>query len=85
MCTLDNYPVESQSMSLLLPIMVGGLLVGVAGWVFRDARSHEKEHRPVAATVLGLTVDSSAVWAALCLVIFAVAFPLYLLARRASG
>lgn len=72
-------------MLFFLPIVVGALLVGVTGWVLQDARSREKEHRPVVAIVLGLTVDRPNVWAALCLVVFAVAFPLYLLARRASG
>lgn len=72
-------------MPLLLPIVVGVLLLGVAGWVFQDARSHEREDRPVTVTVFGLTVESSSVWAALCLVLFAFAFPLYLVARRASS
>ncbi|PYI64216.1 hypothetical protein CVV68_22530 [Arthrobacter livingstonensis] len=82
MCYLYNYIVDNQSLSLLLPIVVGVLLLVVAGWVLQDARSHEKQHRPVTVTVLGLTVESSRVWAGLCLVLFAFAFPLYLVARH---
>lgn len=76
---------DNQVLSLWLPLILGALLIGVAGWVLRDARSREKEHRPVTVTVLGLTVESSSDWAALCLLLFALAFPLYLVARRASN
>lgn len=76
---------DNQVLALWLPIMLGALLIGVAGWVLQDARSHEKKHRPVTVTVLGLTVESSSDWAALCLLLFALAFPLYLVARRANN
>lgn len=72
-------------LSLWLPLMLGALLIGVAGWVLRDARTREKEHRPVTVTVLGFTVESSTDWAALCLLLFALAFPLYLVARRSGN
>ncbi|PYI64575.1 hypothetical protein CVV68_21500 [Arthrobacter livingstonensis] len=72
-------------LSLWLPLMLGALLLGVAGWVLRDARSREKERRPVIVTVLGLTVESPRDWAALCLLLFALTFPLYLVARRARS
>lgn len=77
--------VDGSPMLVYLPIVVVVVVVGLAGWVLQDARSHEEGHRPVIATVLGLTIDRSNVWATLCLICFAAAFPLYILARRASG
>lgn len=76
---------DNQLLSLWLPLMLGVLLVCVALWVLQDAKSRETEHRPVTVTVLGLTVESSRDWAALCLLLFALAFPLYLVSRRASS
>ncbi|MGO4691616.1 hypothetical protein [Glaciibacter sp. 2TAF33] len=75
----------SPSLPLLLPLLVGLVLVAVVVWVLQDARSREREHRPVSVTVAGVMIEQPQVWAALCVLLFAVVFPLYLAARRATG
>jgi hypothetical protein len=72
-------------MTLLLPLLIGLVVVAAVVWVFQDARSHERDHRPVAVTVAGVTIEQPQIWAALCLLLFAIVFPLYLAARRATG
>ena len=56
----------------------------MSGWVLWDARARVREGRPVVAVVLGVTIERPEVWAALCLVLFVLAVPLYLVARRAD-
>ncbi|GAB3120682.1 hypothetical protein [Glaciibacter psychrotolerans] len=75
---------DASLLSIFLPIVVVGIIGGFAAWVLCDARSHEHDDRPVVATFFGWTVDRSSTWAALCLVLFVAAFPLYLVARRES-
>jgi len=62
---------------LIVPVVV--LLTAVL--VLRDARARERARRPVVVTVGTLTVADPAVWAALCVVLWVVALPAYLVAR----
>jgi hypothetical protein len=70
--------------TFLAPVLVLALLLGCSLWVLRDAGSRAAERHPVTATVLGVTIDEPFVWAGLCLVLFILAFPLYLAARAHS-
>ena len=61
------------------------LLVVVAAldlWVYLDARARQRRGREVSLTVGSLQIDRPEVWLALCLVLFVLFFPLYLVARR---
>lgn len=76
---------ELASASAILPtVFVLAVLVGFSLWVLHDARVRQGHREPVVVTVLGVTISEPAIWAALCLVLFIVACPLYLAARRSS-
>lgn len=75
--------VVSQASLLAVPLVAVVVLM-CAVWVLGDARSREEDGRPVVATVMNATIDQPALWAALCIVLFVVALPLYLVARRAD-
>lgn len=51
-------------------------------WVYLDARARQGTSREVSVTIGSLHIDRAEVWVALCLVLFVVFFPLYLVARR---
>jgi hypothetical protein len=77
--------VDLASASAILPtVFVLAVLVGFSLWVLHDARVRQANREPVVVTVLGVTISEPAIWAALCLVLFIVACPLYLAARRSS-
>jgi hypothetical protein len=71
-----------SSLAPLVPLLV---LIASSAWVLQDARMHERDRRPVVVTIFGLTLEEPSTWAALCLVLFVVVFPMYLVARRASS
>ena len=76
---------ELASISAILPIVLMlVVLVGFSLWVLHDARVRQANREPVVVTVLGVTISEPTIWAALCLVLFIVACPLYLAARRSS-
>jgi len=68
----------------LAPTLVLLALLACSAWVLTDARSREEKHRPVSATVLGITIERPQSWAALCLLLLVVGLPLYLVARSAD-
>ena len=73
------------SASSIVPmVVVLAVLVGCSLWVLRDARTREAHREPVVVTILGVTISEPTIWAALCLVLFVLAFPLYLAARTSS-
>ena len=76
---------ELASASAILPtVFVLLVLVSFSLWVLHDARVRQANREPVVVTVLGVTISEPAIWAALCLVLFIVACPMYLVARRSS-
>ena len=70
--------------SMLPSLVVLMALLLSSSWVLQDARSRARDGRPVVVTVLGAEIEEPTVWAAMCLVLFVVVFPMYLVARRAS-
>ncbi len=71
---------QQLASGLLLLIVVAALDV----WVYLDARARQGTSREVSVTIGSLRIDRAELWAALCLVLFVVCFPLYLIARRAA-
>lgn len=62
------------------------VLVASSIWVFVDATTHRKRGTPVVSPTRHLTIGSPIAWAAGCLLLWIVVFPLYLVGRgRADG
>ena len=70
--------------SWLLPLLPLLAVLVCSLWVLRDSQSRQQAHRPVVVMVLGHAIEEPETWTVLCLVLFVIAFPMYLVARRAS-
>ncbi len=58
------------------------ILVGSDAWVFLDAQAHEQRGEPVVVTFGRYTLRSPGDWCLVCLVLWVLFFPLYMIARR---
>lgn len=68
---------------IVLAILVPVALTLVAdAWVYRDARLRQVAGHEPTVQIGMLRVDSPEAWLVGCLVMFALAFPLYLIARH---
>lgn len=66
-------------------VIVVMLMVGVLSfWVLEDARARTERHRPVVATIAGVTIVRPEAWATLCLLAVVLFLPMYLVARRSD-
>jgi hypothetical protein len=65
----------------LTPLLILGLGVAVDLWVYFDARRHEAVGKPVILRAGSLTIETPAAWAAGCLILWIVLFPLYVTSR----
>jgi hypothetical protein len=63
------------------PLTLLAVVIALDVWVYVDAARRQGGDREVRATVAGLTIDRSLAWLVWCLVLFVLAFPLYLVAR----
>lgn len=63
------------------PLVLLVVVVALDAWVYVDARRRQGTDREVSATVAGLTIDRPLAWLVWCVVLFVVAFPLYVVAR----
>lgn len=66
----------------LVPLVLLGLLLLTVAWVYQDATAHAEAGQPVLLWSASLRVKTPAAWAAFCLVLWVVFFPLYLRARQ---
>lgn len=71
-------------MQVLAPLVLLGLLVASVLWVLNDARVRADHRRAVIMRIGDLQIDRPEVWAAGCLVLWILFFPLYLKARSES-
>ncbi|HET7490111.1 MAG TPA: hypothetical protein VFJ85_19460 [Acidimicrobiales bacterium] len=69
----------------LLPIVVLVTVLGIDAWVFTDAQRKQSSGTPVVATLGPLELTSPTAWLLVCLVLFVVFFPLYVVARGQAG
>lgn len=69
--------------TLVPGIVLAGVLLSDA-WVARDAALRHHQGTDVVATVGPVTIERPGEWLLACLVLWIVAFPLYLAARRAG-
>jgi hypothetical protein len=71
-----------MSPALITPFVLLAVLLLTVGWVYRDAGRHVADGEPVVLRAGTMVVTTPAAWAALCLVLWVFAFPLYLRARQ---
>lgn len=71
-----------MSAALITPLVVLAVLLVTVGWVYRDAGRHVVAGEPVVLRLGSVRVETPAAWAALCLLLWVFAFPLYLRARQ---
>ncbi len=65
-----------------VPIIVVIAILGTDSWVYADARGHAVHGDPVVFTAGSVRLDTPEVWAAVCLVLWVLCFPLYLASRH---
>ena len=73
-----------MSLIELVPVIVVLVILGTAIWVYTDAMTRAEHGDPVVFSIGSIQVDSPQVWAAVCLILWIFAFPLYLASRNHS-
>ena len=71
-----------MSPSLAAPAIVLALVLASDAWVAWDASRQVARGRDVSVTIGPVTLDRPEHWVVACLLVWLVAFPLYLVARR---
>ena len=66
----------------LVPLL---LVVSADVWVYQDARTRANTRREVEASIGSWRLATPETWLAGCAFLFLFIFPMYLVARRASG
>ena len=67
---------------VLVPLV---MVVAADVWVYTDARSRQGTGREPGLQVGSVQVDTPETWTLACVVLFVIAFPLYLIARKEAG
>jgi hypothetical protein len=70
-----------MSAIVLAPLAVLAALIGVAWWVYTDARQHLEAGKPVVFRAGSFVMDTPAMWSLGCLALWIVFFPLYVATR----
>jgi hypothetical protein len=70
--------------SMVWPFVFLAVVVGTDAWVVWDASRQRASGHAVVASVGRLTLFRPEQWFLACLVLWVVAFPMYLVARRAT-
>ncbi|HVV74772.1 MAG TPA: hypothetical protein VHC43_01970 [Mycobacteriales bacterium] len=65
----------------LTPLLVLGLGIVIDSWVYSDAKQRLGAGRPVVFEAGSFVIDTPGAWAAGCLILWIVFFPLYLTNR----
>src|SRR5262249_36174683 len=74
--------VASTPPGLVLAVVLLFFLVGTDAWVYRDAARQRDAGEPVVLVVGALRIETPEEWLIACLLLWIVAFPLYLTGRR---
>jgi hypothetical protein len=76
--------VSSIMLNAFVPILLLLVVLATDLWVYLDSGSRLAGGEPVTVTLGPFRVESPTVWFVACLVLWIVAFPLYLVARGQS-
>ena len=64
-----------------LPAFVLVAFLAVDAWVYTDARAQQNAGTPVVCTIGSFVIDTPIAWFVVCLVLFIVFVPLYIVGR----
>jgi len=70
------------SFAELVPIVVVLLVLGADIWVYTDAKTRAELGDPVIFSMGLVQLDSPEAWAVACLLLWVLAFPIYLACRK---
>ena len=76
--------ISSTSLSAFTPVVVLLIVLLTDVWVYLDANAHLARGEPVVVTIGSLSLESPVMWFAVCLVLWILAFPVYVVARGRS-
>jgi len=76
--------ISTMALGGLAPIVVLLFVLLTDVWVYLDANAHVARGEPVVVTIGSFSLESPALWFVLCLVLWILAFPLYMVARGNS-
>lgn len=76
--------VSAVTLSAVIPIIMLLVVLATDVWVYRDSSSRLARGQPVTVTIGSFRMESPTVWFVACLVLWILAFPLYLVARGQS-
>ena len=68
----------SASYIPFLPLLI---VVSTAIWVYTDERRRTAQGSPVTLRIGALTIDTAPKWLAVCVIVWIVFFPMYLIGR----
>lgn len=78
-------PAVSASGGLMLAILVlVGIVLATAAWVYKDATASAGRGRPVISSVGSLELGTPIAWFFACLLLWEMCFPLYIDSRSVS-
>jgi hypothetical protein len=75
---------STASLSAITPVIVLLIVLLTDVWVYLDANAHLARGEPVVVSIGSFSLESPATWVVVCLVLWIVAFPLYVVARGKS-
>jgi hypothetical protein len=70
------------TIGLMLTVLVMVGVIAAAGWVYRDARAHEKRGIPIVHSTGNLHIRTPAAWFVACVLLFELFIPTYLDSRH---
>ncbi len=71
-----------MAQTVFVPLALLATVVGSALWVYQDATANAARGEPVVLRAGSLRMETPAVWAMACLVLWVFVLPLYLRARQ---
>jgi len=69
---------SDASVAPLLVLAIATALVAIASWVYRDARAHVADGRPIVYSSGDLRISTPAGWFVACVLLFELFIPVYL-------
>ena len=81
---IRNWLAPLTTLSAVAPVLILIVLLATDVWVYRDSGRSLARGQPVTVTVGPYRMESPTVWFVACLLLWILAFPLYLVARSQS-
>ena len=76
--------IATASLGAVVPVVVLLIVLLTDAWVYLDANAHLAQGEPVVVTFGSFSIGSPTMWFVVCLVLWILAFPLYIVARGQS-